>query len=71
MGSEMCIRDSTRAYLHHLFKSKEILGPMLLTYHNLKYYQDLMETLRNSISKQSLKEVVSNLVSEWEKGDID
>ena len=30
-----------------------------------------METLRNSISKQSLKEVVSNLVSEWEKGDID
>ena len=61
----------TRAYLHHLFKSKEILGPMLLTYHNLKYYQDLMETLRNSISKQSLKEVVSNLVSEWEKGDID
>jgi len=44
---------------------------MLLTYHNLKYYQDLMETLRNSISKQSLKEVVSNLVSEWEKGDID
>ncbi|PPR59706.1 MAG: hypothetical protein CFH08_02667, partial [Alphaproteobacteria bacterium MarineAlpha3_Bin7] len=35
------------------------------------YYQDLMETLRNGISKQSLKEVVSNLVSEWEKGDID
>ena len=61
----------TRAYLHHLFKSKEILGPMLLTYHNLKYYQDLMETLRNGISKQILKEVVSNLASEWEKGDID
>ena len=30
-----------------------------------------METLRNGISKQILKEVVSNLASEWEKGDID
>ena len=31
-----------RAYLHHLFKAAEMLGPMLLTWHNVQYYQDLM-----------------------------
>ena len=35
----------SRAYLHHLVKSGEILGAMLLTWHNLKYYQDLMRGL--------------------------
>ena len=36
----------SRAYLHHLFKAEEMLGPMLLTWHNLTYYQDLMRGLR-------------------------
>ena len=35
-----------RAYLHHLFKAEEMLGPMLLTWHNVQYYQDLMRGLR-------------------------
>jgi len=39
-------RDHSRAYLHHLIKAKEILGAMLLTWHNLHYYQDLMRDLR-------------------------
>ena len=39
----------SRAYLHHLFKSKEMLGPILLTAHNLAYYQDLMSRIRASI----------------------
>ena len=34
------------AYLHHLFKAEEMLGPMLLTWHNVRYYQDLMRGLR-------------------------
>ncbi len=43
-----CKRFS-RAYLHHLIRAGEILGPMLLTWHNLAYYQDLMRDLRAAI----------------------
>ena len=43
-----CARHS-RAYLHHLFKAEEMLGPMLLTWHNLTYYQSLMRGLRTAI----------------------
>jgi queuine tRNA-ribosyltransferase len=38
----LCCTRHTRAYLHHLFRAAEILGPMLLTMHNLTYYQRLM-----------------------------
>ena len=41
--------EYSRAYLHHLFKAGEYLGPMLLTWHNLHYYQELMADIRNSI----------------------
>lgn len=47
----------SRAYLQHLIKSKEILGAMLLTWHNLQYYQDLMATLRRAISEGRVGEV--------------
>ena len=43
-----CTRHS-RAYLHHLFRAEEMLGPMLLTWHNLTYYQALMRGLRDAI----------------------
>ena len=39
-------RGIRRAYLHHLIKAEEMLGPMLLTWHNVQYYQDLMRGLR-------------------------
>lgn len=39
----------SRAYLHHLVKSREILGAMLMTWHNLHYYQDIMRALREQI----------------------
>ncbi len=44
----LCTRH-TRAYLHHLFKAEEMLGPMLLTWHNVAYYQSLMRGLRQAI----------------------
>jgi queuine tRNA-ribosyltransferase len=49
-------RDYSRAYLHHLVKSKEILGSMLLTWHNLAYYQNLMRRLRAAIRVGGLAE---------------
>jgi queuine tRNA-ribosyltransferase len=48
-------RDHSRAYLHHLTKAGEILGAMLLTWHNLTYYQDLMADLRAAIGAGTLK----------------
>ena len=45
-----CARHS-RAYLHHLFRAEEMLGPMLLTWHNLAYYQSLMRGLRGAIAE--------------------
>ncbi|MFT3808535.1 MAG: tRNA guanosine(34) transglycosylase Tgt [Micropepsaceae bacterium] len=44
----------SRAYLHHLVKSGEILGAMLMTWHNLQYYQDLMAGMRDAISRGAL-----------------
>jgi queuine tRNA-ribosyltransferase len=46
----------SRAYLHHLFRSEEMLGPILLTWHNLAYYQDLMRELRAAIEQGRLAE---------------
>ena len=43
-----CARHS-RAYLHHLIKAEEMLGPMLLTWHNVRYYQHLTARLRAAI----------------------
>jgi queuine tRNA-ribosyltransferase len=44
----------SRAYLHHLVMAKEILGAVLLTWHNLHYYQDLMSGMRKAIDEGAL-----------------
>jgi len=44
-----------RAYVHHLVKSGEILGAMLMTQHNLWFYQRLMQSLRDAIALQRLR----------------
>ncbi|MDB2414258.1 tRNA guanosine(34) transglycosylase Tgt [Rickettsiales bacterium] len=46
----------SRAYLHHLVKAKEILGSMLMSWHNIHYYQDLMRDIRSSILSNSLED---------------
>jgi queuine tRNA-ribosyltransferase len=43
-------RDYSKAYLHHLVKSGEMLGAMLLTEHNLAFYQALMQAMRDAIA---------------------
>jgi len=44
-------RNYTRAYLHHLFRTGEILGAMLLSWHNIQFYQDLMKQIRLHIEQ--------------------
>ena len=60
----------SRAYLHHLIRSEEILGSMLLTWHNLHYYQDLMRGLRGAIESNSLSHWIAAFQSEQDLGDI-
>ena len=43
-------RSYSRAYLHHVFRSQEIISSMLLTWHNLHYYQEIMEGMRQAIT---------------------
>ena len=44
-------RSYSRAYLHHVFRSQEIISSMLLTWHNLHYYQELMAGMRAAIAE--------------------
>jgi queuine tRNA-ribosyltransferase len=55
-----CTRHS-RAYLHHLFRAGEMLGPMLLTWHNLTYYQSLMRSIRSAIKAGQFSNLASRL----------
>jgi queuine tRNA-ribosyltransferase len=59
-----CTRHS-RAYLHHLFRAEEMLGPMLLTWHNLTYYQSLMRGLRDAILAGRLEPHAAALRAGW------
>lgn len=53
-------QNFSRAYLHHLDKCNEILGARLNTIHNLRYYQRVMEGLRNAIAENKLDEFVAD-----------
>ena len=50
-------QNHSRAYLHHLVKSNEILGAMLMSEHNIFYYQDLMQDIRRAIEEGSFAEL--------------
>ena len=62
-----CTRHS-RAYLHHLFRASEMLGPMLLTGHNLTYYAALMAGMRAAIQAGRLAEHSETVRAGWTAG---
>jgi queuine tRNA-ribosyltransferase len=64
----LCTRH-TRAYLHHLFRCEEMLGPMLLTWHNIQYYQDLMAGMRGAIHEGRLAAFAAGARAGWEHRD--
>ncbi|GGA53284.1 queuine tRNA-ribosyltransferase [Nitratireductor aestuarii] len=63
-------RDYSRAYLHHLVKSNELLGAMLLTWNNLAYYQSLMQDIRTAIEAGRFADRSAEIQEGWERGDI-
>ncbi|MBF0327040.1 MAG: tRNA guanosine(34) transglycosylase Tgt [Alphaproteobacteria bacterium] len=64
-------RNYSRAYLHHLIRAEEILGPMLLTWHNLHYYQEVMAGLRSAIKDGRVQEFAKNFAEQEAMGDIE
>ncbi|MEM7071153.1 MAG: tRNA guanosine(34) transglycosylase Tgt [Pseudomonadota bacterium] len=58
----ICCTRYSRAYLHHLVKSGEMLGAMLLTQHNLTWYQGLMRRIRNHIKQQTFDDFARHFV---------
>ena len=60
-----------RAYLHHLANAKEMLGPMLLTWHNLHYYQELMAGLRAAAATGTLGAFADAFHAQQAQGDIE
>jgi len=64
-------RSYSRAYLHHVFRAQEIIASMLLTWHNLHYYQQLMQGLRDAIAAGRLAEFVAAFHATRAQGDIE
>ena len=60
----------SRAYLHHLMRSGELLGMMLLSWANVAYYQTLMHGMRAAIGEGRFEEFRTVTHAEWKRGDV-
>jgi queuine tRNA-ribosyltransferase len=63
-------RHYSRAYLHHVFRAQEMISGMLLTWHNLHYYQDLMAGMRAAIAEGRFGAFVADFNGQRAEGDI-
>ncbi|MEM9098036.1 MAG: tRNA guanosine(34) transglycosylase Tgt [Pseudomonadota bacterium] len=61
----------SRAYLHHVHKSNEIIASMLLTWHNLHYYQELMAGMRLAIAEGRFPEFEAEFLAQRAEGDLE
>lgn len=60
-----CCRKYTKAYLHHLFQVGEMLGPVLLSIHNLTHYLSLMAEIRENIEQGTFNTVYERVKAKW------
>ncbi len=58
-------REYSRAYLHHLFKADEYLGPMVLSWHNTAFFQALMAEIRAAIAEGRFDALRTRLAAAW------
>lgn len=63
-------RGYSRAYLHHVFRAQEMISGMLLTWHNLHYYQELMQGMRDAIAAQDFAGFEAAFHAQRAEGDI-
>ncbi len=62
-------RHFSRAYLHHLTRSRELLGARLNSLHNVYYYQQLMHRLRCAIAAGTLERCIASCIAGWQRGE--
>ena len=63
-------RNYSRAYLHHVFRAQEMISGMLLTWHNLHYYQELMQGMRDAIGGKRFSAFEAQFHAQRAEGDI-
>jgi queuine tRNA-ribosyltransferase len=63
-------RDYSRAYLHHLVRSGETLGAMLLSGINVAFYQSLMQGMRAAIAEGNFQQFRERTLDDWSRGDL-
>jgi queuine tRNA-ribosyltransferase len=61
----------SRAYLHHVFRSQEMISGMLLTWHNLRSFQDIMDGMRTAIAAGTFAAWEQDFHAGRAQGDID
>ncbi len=64
-------RDYSRAYIHHLFRAGEYLGPMLLSWANTHFYQDLMAAIRLSIQQGTFAELAARVRAAYPSATVE
>ena len=64
-------RNYSRAYIHHLQKCNEILAVMLLSWHNIRYYERLMQGIRKALAEDRLDEFAKEFYQKQKQGDIE
>jgi len=64
-------RDYSRAYLHHVFRSNEMISGMLLTWHNLHYFQEIMQGMRDAIAAGTFAVWEADFHAQRAQGDIE
>ncbi len=64
-------RNYSRAYLHHVFRAQEMISGMLLTWHNLHYYQELMQGMRDAIAAGGFAAFEADFHAARAAGDIE
>ncbi len=64
----VCARHS-RAYIRHLFASKELLGQTLASWHNVHFYQSLMRDIREAVEQGRLEEYARPAIARWREGE--
>ena len=64
-------QNYSRAYLHHVFRAQEMISGMLLTWHNLHYYQELMQSMRTAIAACSFTAFQTDFHARRAQGDIE
>jgi queuine tRNA-ribosyltransferase len=70
-GLESPYARFSRGYLRHLFMAGEMLGPMILSFHNVRYYQDLMDRARQAIAGDCFADFLRERLAGWGEAPLE